>query len=325
MKRFIRNIILIFIPAFLLLAWYIIDDPFMMYWHYDNLCEYGQRKQCINVAYRGIRWMDQYDDSMHYNSFIIGSSRSHFYYVEYWKKYLSDDASCFHFGQSSDNLLGGLQRVKYLYKRFERIDNILIVMDEEYLRDMKPRTGLLYRQPWQVTEENDFFAFNRECILAFFSLEYQKRVWGLSKEENELHYYYIPEYNELHKDGAEELLESDPDKYYEIINKDSVFYERSGRVSIAEQVIHEEQKRALNELSALLKNHNTDYRIIISPLYNQISLNPVDVRYIQDVFGVDKVYDFSGINEYTNNVTNYYEDSHYRPKLCRQILKCIYQ
>lgn len=119
----------------------------------------------------------------------------------------------------------------------------------------------------------------------FFSLEYQKRVWSLSKEEKELHYYYIPEYNELHKDGAEELLESNPDMYYEIINKDSVFYERSGRVSIAEQVIHEEQKRALNELSALLKNHNTDYRIIISPLYNQISLNPVDVRYIQDVFG----------------------------------------
>lgn len=77
MKRFIRNIILIFIPAFLLLAWYIIDDPFMMYWHYDNLCDYGQRKQCINVAYRGIRWMDQYDDSMHYNK------------LYYWVKQIS--------------------------------------------------------------------------------------------------------------------------------------------------------------------------------------------------------------------------------------------
>lgn len=325
MKRFIRNIILIFIPAFLLLAWYIIDDPFMMYWRYDNLCEYGQRKQCINVAYRGIRWMDQYADSLHYNSFVIGSSRSHFYYVDEWKQYLSDDATCFHFGQSTDNLYGSLQRVKYLYKRYKRIDNMLIVMDEEYLSEMKPHTGLLYRQPWQVTEENDFLAFNRECVLAFFSLEYQKRIWGVCREENELHYYYIPEYNELHKDEAEMLLESNPEEYYRLLNKDSVLYVRTGRDTVARQVIQDEQKRALNELSTLLKEHNTDYRIVISPLYNQISLNPLDIQFLNEIFGVDRVFDFSGVNEYTNDITNYYETSHYRPKLCSQILKCMYQ
>ena len=86
MKRFIRNIILVFGPCIILLAWYIIDDPFMMYWHYDSLYEYKQRKICANDAYRGIRWMKQYNDSLHYNSFITGSSRSDFYYVEEWKK-----------------------------------------------------------------------------------------------------------------------------------------------------------------------------------------------------------------------------------------------
>lgn len=296
----------------------------MLYWHYENLCEYGQRKQCVNDAYRGIRWMDQYDDSMHYNSFIIGSSRSSFYYVEDWKQYLGEDASCFHFSQNADNLLGAYQRILYLYNRFERVDNVLLIMDADFLCDMKPRIGHLYRQPWQVTGKEDFLEFNREHIIAFFSLEYQKRIWGLSKEETMLHYYYIPEYNELHKDGAEELLKSNPDDYY-VLLEDNILYERSGIEQTAKSVIADGQKHVLIDLRDLLLSHKTDYRIVISPLYDQIKLNPDDLQFLNETFGEEKVYDFSGVNEYTNNVSNYYEYSHYRPQLCRQILKIIYQ
>ena len=307
-----------------MLAWYIIDDPFMMYWKYDNLYVYGQRKQCVNDTYRGIRWMDQYDDSMHYNSFIIGSSRSDFYYVDEWKKYLDEDASCFHFNQSGDNLLGTLQRTKYLYKRFEKIDNILFVMDAEYLEDMKPHKGHLFRQPWQITEEWDFFAYNWECIRAFYTIEYQKQVWDITQEDKQLPYYYIPEYNELHKDGAEELLESDADAYYSSLNEMYRLYERNGRDSILQPVIKEPQKNALKEIKLLLAEHSTDCRIVISPLYNQIALNPQDLKCLKEIFGEDKVFDFSGVNEYTNDASNYYENSHYRPKLCNVILKQIY-
>ena len=324
MKRFVRNIILIFIPAFLLLAWYIIDDPFMLYWQYDHLNEFGQRKQCVNDAYRGIRWMDRYDDSMHYNSFVIGSSRSSFYYVEDWKQYLAEDASCFHFSQNGDNLFGSWQRIQYLYNRFERIDNILLIVDAGYLGNMKLHSGHLYRQPWQVTGKDDFFEFNRECIIAFFSWEYQKRVWGLSHEDTQLHYYYIPEYNELYKDGAETLLDSNPDAYYALLD-DGFMYQRSGEEGMADAVILEEQKHALMDIQNLFQSHHTDYRIVISPMFDQIKMNPQDVLILKEIFGADKVFDFSGVNEYTNDVSNYYEKNHYRPKLCKQLLKQIYQ
>lgn len=324
MKRFIRNILLVFSPCIILLGWYIIDDPFMMYWNYDNLYEYGRRKQCVNDAYRGIRWMNQYDDSMHYNSFIIGSSRSDFYYVDEWKKYLNEDASCFHFNQSGDNLLGTLQRTKYLYNRFEKIDNILFIMDAEYLEDMLPHKGHLFRQPWQVTEDLDYFTYNWECIRAFFTMEYQKQVWGITLGEKQLPYYYIREYNELHKDGAEELLDSDPDAYYETLMGFYRLYERNYTDSISAPVIKASQRDALLQLHTMLVSGNTDYRIVISPLYDQVALNPQDLKCLKEIFGEDKVFDFSGVNEYTNNVSNYYESSHYRPKLCKQILKQIY-
>lgn len=296
----------------------------MMYWKYDNLYEYGHRKQCVNDAYRGIRWINQYDDSMRYNSFIVGSSRSDFYYVDEWKRYLGDDASCFHFTQSGDNLLGSLQRTKYLYSRFKKIDNILFVMDAEYLEDMQPHKGHLFRQPWQVTEEWDFFAFMWECVKAFYTIEYQKQVWGISQEEQQLPYYYIPEHNELHKLEVEALLASKPEEYYASLSDMYRLYERSGRDSIAQSVIHEPQMKALMQIRDMLLEHNTDYRIVISPLYDQIALNPQDLIYLKNIFGEDKVFDFSGVNEYTNDVSNYYESSHYRPKLCNVILKHIY-
>ena len=139
-----------------------------------------------------------------------------------------------------------------------------------------------------------------------------------------LPFYYIPEYNEVHKYGAEELLESDPEAYYATLTGFYRLYERTYTDSVSAPVIGVKQRDALKQLHTLLMNGNTDYRIVISPLYNQIALNPQDVKCLKEIFGEDKVFDFSGVNKYTNEVTNYYEVSHYRPKLCNIILKQIY-
>lgn len=303
-----------------MVAFYIIYDPFMLYWNYDNLYDEASVKKCSNDAYRGIRWMNQFDDSLYYNSFIIGSSRSDFYYVDDWKQYLDSNAVCFHFNQSGDNLLGTLQRVKYLYKKYDRIDNLLFIMDPAYLADMKPHKGHLFRQPWQVTDEWDVVSFNLEFVRALYSIDYH----CINRGQNKLHYYYIPQYNELHKVGAEQLLDTNPTEYYQKLSYDYRLYERSGVDSIANPVIKEEQCMALNEIHYLLVAGKTKYKIVISPLYDQISISPIDIEVLNDIFGAENVFDFSGINEYTNDITNYYECSHYRPKLCKLILKLIY-
>lgn len=325
MKKYLRHIFWFCSPVIVLLLAYMIDDPFRMYWPGEDLYDPDARKQCVNDAYRGIRWMNQYNDAMHYNSFIIGSSRSDFYYVDDWKQYIGENAGCFHFDQSGDNLLGGLQRVRYLYNRINRIDNMLLIMDIEYLADMTPRKGHLFRQPWQVTKEWDFFAYNWECIRAFYTKEYQRKFWGIDKEEKILPYYYIPEYNELHKNEVEELLDTNPEAYYATLEGPYQLYERHYTDSVADPVIESKQRAALEELHSLLINGKTDYRIVISPLYNQIKLNPQDYKILVDIFGEGRVFDFSGVNEFTEDTTNYYEISHYRPRVCQQIMRIIYQ
>ena len=40
--------------------------------------------------------------------------------------------------------------------------------------------------------------------------------------------------------------------------------------------------------------------------------------------GKENVFDFSGINEYTNDIHNYYERGHYRPILGARLLQKVY-
>ena len=77
-------------------------------------------------------------------------------------------------------------------------------------------------------------------------------------------------------------------------------------------------------MAEVFQTHHTNCKIIISPEYKQIRLNPADVEQLKEIFGAENVYDFSGINKYTNNIRNYYEGSHYRPCLGRQLLDSVY-
>ena len=42
-------------------------------------------------------------------------------------------------------------------------------------------------------------------------------------------------------------------------------------------------------------------------------------------YGAENVYDFSGINEFTEDYHNYYEAGHYRPLLGNKLLERIYK
>ena len=265
--------------------------------------------------------MDLYEDSISYNSFIIGSSRSDFYYIDSWKKHLDSSSVCFHFNQSGDNLYGMLQRVNYLYNRFDHIDNLLIIIDHELLADTTPNKGPLFVAPYQVTPERDFLSFHWEFIRTFFSFNFQMEYWSRS---NTINGYYIPTYNELHKPIAEEEIAKDPSHYYSSLPKDYSLYPRDSIPIIGDQVILEKQKTLLYSLCKLINNGGTSYKVIVSPLYDQIKLSPKDSLYLSSLFYDDCFFDFSGINEFTEDTLNYYENSHYRPSLCERLLDIVY-
>ena len=118
------------------------------------------------------------------------------------------------------------------------------------------------------------------------------------------------------------------------IAKDSIgYYQRKAHVFLEarppaseekEPVIGVKQLEMLQEMARIFKKHNTDYRVIISPLFDKLPLNKQDVKTLRTVFGEQLVYNYSGSNKFTESYQNYYELSHYRPHVARQIMKEIY-
>lgn len=328
MKRFIIRFTIFLIPFFVILIYYVIADPFMVVQKHDNYFPKLSYKECNNDAYRGIRLMDFYKDSINYNSFIVGSSRSDFYYVDEWKKYIGEDANCFHFNQSGDNLQGSYDRIRYLYNRFEKIDNLLWIIDAKFLEDISHRNGHLFIAPYQVTEKWDFISFHYEFFKTFLTYEFQsnylKKLMGNEIQNNVLPHYYIPITNELHKEVADSMLTVNSKEYYALLPSEYQLYDRDSVQIINYPVIKDKQKQILYHIKELINKSNTNCKIVVSPLYDQVKLNPIDLGILQNIFGKNNVYDFSGINEFTNNPLNYYENSHYRPILCNEILSIIY-
>ncbi len=77
-------------------------------------------------------------------------------------------------------------------------------------------------------------------------------------------------------------------------------------------------------MAKILKENNTKYKIIISPLYNQIPLSNGRKEILFNIFKEENIYDFSGENCYTKFIYNYYETSHYRKFIGDKILDKVY-
>jgi hypothetical protein len=121
----------------------------------------------------------------------------------------------------------------------------------------------------------------------------------------------------------EKQIEQEGEAYWK--NRKKEFPERDGTATIAEPAIFHRQRMVLDEIMEVLRRHGTSIRVLISPDYNQKKLHPDDREILQGIFGKENVYDFSGINEFTEDYHNYYEAGHYRPLLGNKLLERIYK
>lgn len=120
----------------------------------------------------------------------------------------------------------------------------------------------------------------------------------------------------------EKMIEQEGEAYWR--NRKQEFPERDGIAVVEEPVLFQRQRVLLEEIRKVLRRHDTSVRVIISPDYNQKELHPDDRKILQGIFGKENVYDFSGINEFTEDYHNYYESGHYRPLLGNQLLERVY-
>lgn len=133
---------------------------------------------------------------------------------------------------------------------------------------------------------------------------------------------YSPIYNELILASNVKELNACEDCYYAKLRLGNFFHRDESGVMFN---ISSEQFKKMMEVRKIFNEDSTDYKVVITPLFDRVPLGERNKLLVERVFGKDKVYDFSTNDSITNNYRNYYENQHFRVKVGRYIFKKIYQ
>lgn len=334
MKKFIILLLKFAVPpVVLVLAFYAWMDPFKVLWHYDTYYESDSatnislNKDYVTTANFNYRYAKE-----QYNAFIFGNSRSMAFEVASWKPYLPAGARPYHFDAFGETLFGLYKKIKYLDANNADVNNALLVLDQRILHRDIPETTYLFAISPKLVDNRNLVRFHFTFIKTFLSykfivpyLDYKINGFKPYMKYNLFveRMHYDPLINEMQQDYIEKQITTT--QFY-TPQRISRFYSRdTTRQQYYKPCLKENHRQMLKEIARILKQKNCNYKIIINPLYDQNKLDPADLDYLKQVFGADKVFDFSGINDITNNYLNYYEESHYRPVVANKILKAVYR
>lgn len=332
--KLIVRLLLATIPGLLLLIFYISTDPFHVIYTY-NYCSSVRTPVGLDKDYETTECFIQNNPVYHYNSFIFGSSRSLFYKAAHWEKYIKE-ASAFHFDASGESIYGINLKVRFLDKEQVMIKNALIVLDGDILKQVKNSQSHLFITDPAVSGQSklSFHAafistfLNYNFLFAYIDLLLSKRVKPYMVRNNlfmdtDNPISYDCTSNEVVYTKYDSLINKSPELFY-TINRSKGFYQRPITQQYSSPVVAETQAAMLNEIRDIFKKDGTDYKIVISPLYDQRKLNPKDLAMLNQIFGAENVFDFSGKNDWTQDFHNYYENSHYRPNIADSVMKSVY-
>ena len=126
--------------------------------------------------------------------------------------------------------------------------------------------------------------------------------------------------NEL-SEGHKDVIQF-PDSFYG--GRLSSFYVRPDSIAIGVPVVKESQKEMLHEIHAILEQNQTNYKIILNPMYNQVYFAPEDIAYLRDLFG-DNLIDFSGKNRITDDYHYYSDPAHFNEYIASELMRIAYE
>jgi hypothetical protein len=322
--------LLLMLPVLLLTVVYLKLDPFKVLYHYDTYFVSGEAPVVeLNKDYVTTEMFLHNYKKYNYDSYIFGSSRSMFYEVKDWQQCIGN-SSCFHFDAWKESLYGIYLKCMLLDHKNLPVKNALIVLDTSVLAE----TGDSYREA-NLYMKHPFLSgsnrvvFQYECLKAFFNpvflSAYIKYKISGKRPSNEDVFdlrpiFYNDTVNEIHWYYTEKQLAENPDRYY---SEHANWFVKKN-MGTSKVVIGGKQKLMLEKIHDIFIERHTNYKLIISPHYTEVQLNPEDLHYLEGLFGKENVFDFSGKNEIADDKHNFYDGGHYRPQVARYILSIVY-
>ncbi len=334
MKKFILKLLFYLSPLLIVLAVYALKDPFKVIYHYDAYYKPDDSDYfSLCSDYVSTETLIRNYPKYHYDSYIFGGSRSGVYPAKEWGL-LIHSAHCFHYSAEYESLYGVEKKFEFIRKKNYALKNALVVIDDDLLSDTANGNGYL-KMKHPLLSGQSAYKFQTEFIKDFFDKDFLPAYLGLAFAKNKreyaeehsvmkfLKFHYDDQTNEFFRFDLEQQIATDSAGYYAKLK--NILYQRDSVQHYSKQVIGSRQKELLTSIKQILSENNTVYKIVISPLYDQIRIDTNDLHVLWQIFGKQNVFDFSGINALTQDPHHYYEISHYRPLVASKIMDSVYK
>jgi hypothetical protein len=334
MKRFVLLSLLALLPVLLMVAIYIIRDPFHVIKPYNgsinNTADTVQLT--VNTGYFSTEAFKYFEPTRHYDSFIMGSSLSGYYRIQDWVRHLPDSVSAFHFNASRETLIGIRNKLNYLVANGATIKHVLIVMEDEMLKRQPIDQDVLFVQHPQTASNVSWWEFHQLYFNAFRHPELAAyTIWpNATTTRLALEKGYattdipdrIEELNEGYYGWADSIIDCNPEAFF--TPEHLARYAQPMRLMPCPDKITPMVESLLNDIATILRNQGTDYQIIIPPHYAWEPISSHDLYMLELIFGQQRVHDYSHDPEMGTDLHYYYDDGHLISRECARLMDSAY-
>ena len=273
-------------------------------------------------------------EQQRYNSFIFGSSRGCGMNTYRWKTYLSDQARPFIFQAWSETLTGIELKLDYLDRNQVSLDNVLIMFDipGAFEKQQLPSKALSMKH----------FAFTEKSrgsynVMQFFNFLQKPSLWvsSVKKTLKKEKLFCVSDTLSNDWDNQSRFLcdvipRQDSLKGCSAISRDEFLHRIASLtdddIEVSEPLITASFEDKLRHIMDILERNHTDYYVILTPAYcyTNPTVNPSDLEILKAIFGDDRVFDFTGKNEMTEDYNNFSDPNHFGQRVGWMMLEKVY-
>lgn len=293
---------------------YLLTDPFRTL-NTFNL----KNVSIVNRDYLSTELFLKNNPRYHYNSFIFCSSRGGGINTYLWKSYLPKGAKQFLFQAWSETISGTLQKVTWLNEHGQKIENAIVMIDI-------PSSFSLIQQSYEALSIKHYlFADMPFVVYQFYLFKAYVKPSEVIKSIQEIHRISDIGFDSVSNDWNKAnkynwKFRPDQNKTLDKSKYPTVVQEKTST-----PLINKEIEIKLKEIEHIFSKQRTNYKIIITPAFNQIKVNPDDLKILQRIYSKERVFNFSGHNQWTVNKYNFTDINHFDLNVGYDLLKICYQ
>lgn len=329
MRKFISRVIIFCSFIFLFIAM-----VFIVYVKRDVYADFGRYK---NYSWKyffqplgDISTKKLLYSTYRHNSFIFGSSRATSVYACYLQKKIPG-SKFFHYANWNERIGGIYERLRLIDSLGYDIDNVVIYLDTDYTFENDGRCH--HFDHYLLTGKNKV-VYLWDHYKSFFlspNIGKVKILCGLPVTgEIFPNWQSDPITNDCNHQCSDTVIAGygtvEFSKAYmrkmDSLRSGGYLPNRAGKQAFREKQISGGEEQMLSGIKKILEKHASNYYVVITPLYDQLKFDASDMKIIENCFG-DHVYDFSGINRFTNNIYNYPDGKHFPPYVSKAILDSV--